>query len=313
MARSKKKNVLNDTTNKKKTTKKKRKNTTSNKLDEDQWRVHVLAFYRSHLPQSTYIEENKIKSHPLRTRYDKSGLKILKQRKALYSDAVIQYDCWFKQWKSSLREKQAENRTGAQPVGFLIRVDDNLEEEIEEVEEGDDDTSSSDAIDKDLNDDLHTSIEEVEEKKKQIAKLDNPMMQQLILEFYGRLDGMSLAKYIRHVKKCWPNKNAIYSHWKDSGLEQLKFRDETIEVATTAYNNWCTLQQEKQSENNKNNASNNKALPVELECFMRYLIKQLALCGQGLGKKTVRRIFIEALKDGTGKQTISRSTLNRFI
>ena len=157
------------------------------------------------------------------------------------------------------------------------------------------------------------SIEEVEEKKPKIAKLDNLMMQQLILEFYGRLDRMPLAKYIRHVKHCWPNKNAIYSHWKDSGLEQLKFYGETIEVATNAYNNWCISQKEKQREINRSNASNKKTLPVELECFMRDLIKQLALCGQGLGKKIVRRIFLEALRDGTSKQTISRSCLNRFV
>jgi hypothetical protein len=138
-------------------------------------------------------------------------------------------------------------------------------------------------------------------------------MEQLILEFYGRSDQMTLASYIRHVKKVWPNKNAVYSHWKDSGLEQLKFHDESLDLASKAYTNWCVAQHEKQSENNRKNGSNKKALPVELECFMRDLIKQLALCGQGLGKKTVRRIFIEALKDGTGKQTISRSTINRFI
>jgi hypothetical protein len=139
------------------------------------------------------------------------------------------------------------------------------------------------------------------------------MMQQLVLEFYGRSDHISLANYIRHVKKCWPNKNAIYSHWKESKLEQLKFLDESLEVATKTYNDWCVSQREEQSENNRKNASNKKALPVELECFMRDLIKQLALCGQGLGKKTVRRIFIEALKDGTGKRSISRSTLDRFV
>jgi hypothetical protein len=95
LARSKKK-VLNDATNKKKTTKEKT-TTAPKKLDEDQWRGHVLAFYKSDLPQSTYIETNKIKSHPLRTRFDKSGLRNLKKCNTPYSDAVIQYDFWFKQ------------------------------------------------------------------------------------------------------------------------------------------------------------------------------------------------------------------------
>ena len=305
--RSRKK-VLNNTTNKKKITVKKKNTTTTKKpkkLNEDQWRRHVLDFYKSDLPQSAYIEKNRINSHPLRTRFDKSGLKHLKKCNALYSDAVIQYDFWFKQWKSSLCDKQAQNRTNIPVVGFTVYI---------ETEEAGDDIPTA-STDVNGNDDFldRPSIEEVEEKKPRTAKLDNKMIQQLVLEFYGRSDRMSLARYTKHVKKCWPNKNAIYSHWKDSGLEQLKFRDEPIEVATKAYNDWCSSQQEMQSKNNRENASNKKALPVELEYFMRDLIKQLALCGQGLGKKTVRRIFNEALKDGLGKQTISRSTLNRFI
>jgi hypothetical protein len=93
----------------------------------------------------------------------------------------------------------------------------------------------------------------------------------------------------------------------------LKLLDESLDVASTAYSNWWVSQHEKQSENNRKNASDKKALPVGLECFIRDLIKQLALCGQVLGKKTVRRIFMEALKDGTGKRSISRSTLDQFV
>ena len=314
MTRSKK--ALHDTTNKKKTV---TVTTTNKKLDENQWRSHVLGFYKSHLSQSTYIEKNKIKSHPLRTRFDKSGLKNLKRCNTPFADAVIQYDFWFKLWKSSLCDKQAQNRTNNM-AGFTFHVDDR------EVGEGasSDSTGATIAspastvtIDVDNNDDFLDipSIEEVEveEKIPRTAKLDNKTMQQLILEFYGRLDQMSLANYIRHVKKCWPNRCAIYTHWKESGLEQLKFLDESLEVASNAYTTWCVCQQEKKTETNRKNASNKKALPLQLECFMRDLIKQLALCGQGLGKKIVRRIFIEALDDGTGKQSISRSTLNRFI
>jgi hypothetical protein len=45
------------------------------------------------------------------------------------------------------------------------------------------------------------------------------------------------------------------------------------------------------------------------------LIKQLALCGQGLGKKAVRKIIAEALRDGSGNSngSFSRSTLNQFF
>ena len=320
--------VLNDTTstfkNKKKTTNKKNSITSKapKKLNEKQWRKHVLAFYKSDLPQSAYIEKNKIKSHPLRTRFEKSGLRILKKCDTSYADAVIQYDFWFKQWKTSLCSKQAQNRSPNIPVvGFTLYVD--SEEVGEDIPSSASMSTSSPtatataATNSNDNDDFldRPSIEEVEveEKKQRITKLDKTMMQQLILEFYGRSDHMSLASYIRHVKKCWPNKNAIYSHWKESKLEQLKFADESLEVATKTYNNWCISQQEKQSENSRKNASNKKALPVELECFMRDLIKQLALCGQGLGKKLVRRIFTEALTDGTGKRSISRSILDRFV
>ena len=300
--------VLKNTTNKKKTTTK-----TPKKLDENQWRSHVLAFYKSDLPQSKYIEKNKINSHPLRTRFDKSGLKDLKKSSTPYSDAVIQYDFWSKQWRSSLLDKQANYRTNIPVgVGFIVHIDD--EEVVRNIDSTATPSSSSSSSSATTDDFLdRPSIEEVEGKKPRTSKLDSKMMQQLILEFYGRLDGMSLANYIRHVKNCWPNKNAIYKHWKDSGLEQLKLLDVPLEAASKSYAKWCGSQQEKQSENNRKNASNKKALPVELECFMRELIKQLALCGQGLGKKIVRRIFIEALRDGLGKQTISRSTLNRFI
>jgi hypothetical protein len=163
--------VLNDTTNnkekkkKKKTTNKKNSTTskTSKKLDEKQWRRHVLAFYKSDLPQSTYIEKNRINSHPLRTRFDKSGLKNLKKCNTLYSDAVIQYDSWFKQCKSSLCDKQAQNRTNIPAVGFTLYV---------YTEEAGDDTPSSAATNNNDNDDFldRPSIEEVEvgvEKKKQ--------------------------------------------------------------------------------------------------------------------------------------------------
>ena len=129
MARSKKK-ALNDATNKKKKTKEKA-TTATKKLNEDQWRGHVLAFYKSDLPQSKYIVMNNIKPHPLRTRFDKSGLRNLKKCNTPYSDAVIQYDFWFKQWMSSLREKQALNspRTNI-PAGFLIRIDDDDGEDL---------------------------------------------------------------------------------------------------------------------------------------------------------------------------------------
>jgi hypothetical protein len=177
MTRSK--TVLNDTTtnnNNKKTAKKTNSTSTKmlKKLDEKQWRRHILAFYKSDLPQSTYIEKNKIKSYPLRTRFDKSGLKSLKKCNTPYSDAVIQYDFWFKQWNSSLCDKQAVNRTNIR-AGFIFHVDD---EEVGEdarttaSSTGTPSTTSTATTNINENDDFldRPSIEEVEvgvEKKKQ--------------------------------------------------------------------------------------------------------------------------------------------------
>jgi hypothetical protein len=137
-------------------------------------------------------------------------------------------------------------------------------------------------------------------------------MKDILFEYYLRTDGMKLLTFIK-MKHRISNKSAIFRHWKDSGLQDLKLRDAEVVTALETYDCWCANEKEKTSNKNKKNGSSEKALPVELEVFIRELIKQLALCGQGLGKKAIRKIIAEALRDGSGNGSFSRSTLNRFF
>ena len=137
-------------------------------------------------------------------------------------------------------------------------------------------------------------------------------MKDLLFEYYFRTDGMKLLTFIKK-KERMANKKAIVRHWKDSMLQDLKLREVEVATAFETYDSWCANEKDKTSRKNKKNGSSAKALPVELEVFIRELIKQLALCGQGLGKKAIRKIIAEALRDGSGDGSFSRSTLNRFF
>ena len=57
---------------------------------------------------------------------------------------------------------------------------------------------------------------------------------------------------------------------------------------------------------------NEKAIPEGLEVFIRKMIKQLAFCGQGMGKKLARQIIEAALKDGCVNTIFSPKTLEQF-
>jgi hypothetical protein len=133
-----------------------------------------------------------------------------------------------------------------------------------------------------------------------------------LFEYYLRTDAIKLLTFIKEKHRI-SNKSAIFRHWKDSGLQNLKLQEVDVVIAFNTYESWCTIEKEKISKKNKKNGSSEKALPVELEVFIRNLIKQLALCGQGLGKKAIRKIITEALRDGSSDGSFSRATLNRFF
>ena len=308
MARSAKK-VLNDTTNKKKT-----KKTELKKLDESQWRNHMLAFYKSELSQLKYLEANTIKRDPFRYRWEGSRLRELKKAKANLAYAEKQYDRWFCQWKG----KQQRNGSG-----FEIHIDDDEEEgDASAVTDGNGqeivetivvDLNVIDTDEDEENTDFLNIPLQVEEelKKPRISKLEGDNIKQLLIEYYLCTEKTKLLTFIRQ-KKLFNNKNAIVRHWKDGRLEHNKIDNQHVTKAIKDYDDWCASEREKKSKINTLNASNTKALPVALEIFMRELIKQLALCGQGLGKKAVKHILTEALKDGSDDGSFSRSTLDRF-
>ena len=159
-------------------------------------------------------------------------------------------------------------------------------------------------------------LEEHEPEPEQVVrakKLRNKRMKALLLKFYEIEGDMPLGRFIKDVACCWSNKNAIYNHWNKSGLALLKLAGEPVDEAAKKYDEFCEEMRRQISKRNKENATNRKALPLELEEFMSGLIKKLALCGQGMGEKVVWRIFNEALSTRAGRKTVSRSTVNRFI
>ena len=93
----------------------------------------------------------------------------------------------------------------------------------------------------------------------------------------------------------------------------MKNLGDPISEASVIYDKWCVSEKEKTSKKNKNNGSNEKAIPEGLEVFIREMIKQLALCGQGMGKKLARQIIEAALKDGCVNNSFSPKTLDRFV
>ena len=320
MARSKK--VLNDTTNRTRkntsTTKKKK----PKKLDENQWRNHILAFYKSDVSQIKFLEANSLNRDPFRYRWEGSRLRELKKANAIYSYAEKQYDRWFCQWKGGRRRQQLEvyiEEEEEEEDDGIINICTQAPADIESVDlnekdndNDDDDETSSDFLNIPLQQD-----EEEEVKKHRILKLEGDKMKELLIEYYLCSDAKKkLLTFIRE-KNLFSNKNAIFRHWKDGGLEQNKSFNNHVSQALKEYDDWCVNEKKKRSDTNKNNATDKKAIPVELEIFMHELIKQLALCGQGIGKKAARQIIKEALNDGIdtgdGKASFSRSTLNRFI
>jgi transposase len=328
MARFKKK-VLSDTTNKKTLTRKTTKKTLK-KLDENQWRTHILAFYKSDLPQIKYLEANTIKRDPFRYRWEGSRLRELKKANATYSYAEKQYDRWFCQWKGGPKRKQLEiyveeedDVSTATATVDIENVDTNMNgsnnNDNNDNNDNDDDDDDDDDDDEGNGDFLSIAPQQVEEeakKKPRIGKLQGDKMKELLIEYYLCKDTTKLLTFIRQ-KDLFNNKNAIARHWKDSGLEQNNILSKHVSQAMKEYDDWCVDEKKKKSETNKSNATDKKAIPAELEMFMYELIKQLALCGQGIGKKAARQIIKEALKDGIdtgdGKASFSRSTLNRFI
>jgi hypothetical protein len=146
-------------------------------------------------------------------------------------------------------------------------------------------------------------------KKARGRKLSVETMKTIMTELYVRpISPYSILK----EKNVIGNKNSVYRHWKQSGLPIMKEDGVHLARAMSLYDLWRADQRKKSEQANRKNGSLEKAIPVALEKFMHELIKQLALCGQGVGKKIASKVFEEAMKEW-GVNHISRSTLNRFV
>ena len=333
-----KKTVLKDATNQPKATKKKSKNI---ELDESGLRSFIFAFYMSNKSQRSFLEDNNLSRDKFRKRWDRSGLRELKKTNVPYADAKIQYDFWFCKWKGGLCKQKQLNGSTSHGSGFAIYDDlDNADADADADAnanadaDADADADDTTTVDNDVNVDAGTDDddgdgdvevidvlddndndgeeEEIKKKSPPTKKLKDYEMKDLLFEFYLTTDGIKLLTFIRDKGRL-ANKKGIQTHWKDSGLGLMKLQQKSVAPAIVAYNRWQEDEKKKNGIKNKANGASEKAIPVELELFMRCLIKQLALCGQGIGKIAAKQIFVEALKDGSNDGRFSRSTLNRFI
>ena len=139
-------------------------------------------------------------------------------------------------------------------------------------------------------------------------------MRELLIEYYLYKDDTREAPFMKS-KNLFNRRKSFHRHWVDSGMKEMKDQEEPITKALESYDEWIESRKEVRNRANKRNGSVNKAIPEDIENFMRELIKQMALCGQGIGKKALTEFFTHALKDHTDEndRTFSRSTLDRFI
>ena len=109
------------------------------------------------------------------------------------------------------------------------------------------------------------------------------------------------------TQRCNDNKSGIFCHWTDSGLKAMKEASTPISDALlSSYDIWVREGKAKASEQSRNNGAMTKVIAKELEHFIRGLIKQMALCGQGMGKKILIKLLEQSLQTGP-KKTITHS------
>ena len=139
-------------------------------------------------------------------------------------------------------------------------------------------------------------------------------MRELLIEYYLSKEDTREASFMKS-KNLFNRRKSFHRHWVDSRMKEMKDQGEPITKALASYDKWIESRKEVRNRANKRNGSVNKAIPEDIENFMRDLIKQMALCGQGIGKKALTEFFTHALKDRTNEndRTFSRSTLDRFI
>jgi hypothetical protein len=340
--------ALRSATNRPESTQNQTKNKTGTckrkqKLSEEEWRSHVLSFYQIEKKKSVakFLDERLITQRSVfEKRWKQSGLKELKQQNISYIDACIQYDCWLSNWRAALAKTKKSN--GGKR--FKVFVDSNDDADTVNVITNDGNKQSNTNSNCDKNDDLlsietntncnskiednnilEASDESDESNAEEVnlddnsegdgsgernteKKLSHDMMKTLLAEIFTRDD--SIYKVLKREDMV-QNKNSVYRHWNKSGLQQMKDDGENLTLAMGKYDRWYSNQKRIIDAKNRKNGKIVKAIPEGLEIFMTELIKQLALCGQGIGKKVVTKVIEEAMREWG--MTFSSSTLNRYV
>ena len=313
-------------------------------LSEGEWRTYILTFYRSdNQSMSKFLKTSNITQRSkFKKRWIDSGLKESKLDNVEYDDAVHQYDLWFTKWKRQLNEK---NRTNANKLHkkFEIYIDNETDDISNNKKNDDNNNSNADGVDAKVNQNGsgrnnedksngNNSCNNDDEpqptltqdgsdgdndgyrRQPRTKRLSGDDMKRFLIDFYVDKTSSKILPFMQE-KDVINSKGAIYRHWENSGMKRMKEQSEPLVSAVASYDEWVLHQNVINAANARKNGSTEKVFPEDLEIFMRHLIKQMALCGQGFGKKAAGEILTNALKNWSrpDESAFSRSTLNRFI
>ena len=138
-------------------------------------------------------------------------------------------------------------------------------------------------------------------------------MRNLISEFYH--SDKSLFRFVKD-KGLRSNYIAIQRHWKGSMLQELKDKSVPLTHALPVFDRFIQADKERLAKRNKERASVLKKLPEEFEAFMLCLITEMATCGKGLGRRTVKSLVEGCLREyklSDTKTAFSQKTFERFL
>ena len=132
------------------------------------------------------------------------------------------------------------------------------------------------------------------QKKTLADRIPPNEMRNLLSEYY--YSDKTLLGYLKS-KNLTGRYKTFKKHWDDSGLSDSKQNSHDLADALPKYDKWCEKSKEHIKERNRKNASCQKLLPPSFETFMQIFLKDMALIGKGLGRKTVRSLIKNCLKE----------------
>ena len=308
-------------------------------ISENEWSLYILNYYarKEKLSVSKFVNEHGLSRDKFRKRWERSGLAEAKAQNVGLVEAKEKYNSWFLLWRGQIIEKNRMNR-------FQIFVDPEVsgrdgEDHCDESGEDQDEMDNSNDSDADSNrkgtDTIHSGDKDDHleprdnvdgdgdgatnsnriSRKREVSKLTADEIRKFVLKYYDRQDtGMKLMTFLKE-NNVYANKNAVYEHYRESGLEKLREECGDLTDGIDLYDQWLADRKAKAAMVYRKNGSTAKVFPPDLEAYMHGLIKQMALCGQGIGKKIATQLLQQALHkwDSHQERTFSRSTLERFI